>query len=336
MKIKRWLSAGVLLAVSGGADSVALLRLFEENRRFGESLAVAHVNHGLRGEESDQDARFVRELAVRFSLPYFEHKIALHDWTLDKTGSRESAARNLRYGFLLDTAKCHGLRHIATAHTKNDQVETVLYRILRGTGIAGLSGIPSVRPINEAVSLIRPLLHTSRQEILGYLDRLEQPYRVDSSNLSTEFTRNRLRLELLPLLREQYNPNVDDALLRLAALASEVQPMLHEKTMVLREEAVCSATESEIVLDRTRLLRESPFQICELLGVLWEECGWSLRPMGFDQWRRMEQWIRDPQTPRLFLPGEIEMSVDLKKETVFWRTPGRPDMEKEKKWSGWS
>ena len=319
MKIKRWLSDGILLAVSGGADSVAMLRLFEENRRSEETLAVAHVNHGLRGEESDQDALFVRELAAWFSLPYFERKISQHDWQSDKTGSRESAARNLRYDFLLETAERHGLRHIATAHTQNDQVETVLHRILRGTGIAGLSGIPSVRPINEAVSLIRPLIHCSRQEILDYLNRLEQPYRVDLSNTTPEFTRNRIRLELLPLLRDQYNPNIDDALLRLAALASEVQPILDEKMATLREKSVCSITENEIVLDRVCLLRESPFQIGELLAALWKEHGWSLRPMGFDQWRRMEQWIRNPPTPSLFLPGKIEMIVDHKAETVLLR-----------------
>jgi len=316
MKIKRWLSDGVLLAVSGGADSVAMLRLFVESRCSEEVLAVAHVNHGLRDKDSDQDAVFVQELATRFSLPYFEHKIAPHDWNCDETGSRESAARNLRYGFLLDTALRHGLRHIATAHTKSDQVETVLHRILRGTGIAGLSGIPPVRPIHEAVSLIRPLLHVSRQEVLDYLNHLGQSYRVDLSNASTEFTRNRIRLELLPFLREQYNPKIDDALLRLADLASEALPILEEKTATLQKESVCTATENRVVLDRTRLLRESSFQVCELLTALWKERGWSLRSMGFDQWHRVKEWVRNPQTPRLFLPGEIEVFVDYKKEVI--------------------
>ncbi len=302
--------------MSGGADSVALLRLFTENRQSDETLAVAHVNHGLRGDDSEEDARFVRELAARFSLPYFEHRITKHDWTSDETGSRESAARNLRYDFLLETAQRNGLRYIATAHTKNDQVETVLHRILRGTGIAGLSGIPAVRPMNEAVSLIRPLLQVSRQEILDYLNRLDQPYRVDLSNASPEFTRNRIRLKLLPQLKAQYNPNIDDALLQLAALASEVQQTLDEKTATLREESVRTITENEIVLDRTRLLRESPFQICELLVALWKEQRWPLRRIGFEQWKRMEQWIRDPQTPRLFFTGEIEAALDIKTETV--------------------
>jgi len=315
-KIHRWLSDGILLAVSGGADSVAMLRLFMEHRHSEASLAVAHVNHGLRGEDSDQDAVFVRELAAKFSLPYFGHRITQHDWDTDETGSRESAARNFRYDFLLEAAQSNGLRHIATAHTKNDQVETVLHRILRGTGIAGLSGIPAVRPINEAVSLIRPLLMVSRQEILDYLDRLNQPYRVDLTNTTPEFTRNRIRLELLPQLREQYNPNIDDALLRLAGLASEVQETLAENIVTLKSEAVCSATENEIVLNRTRLLSESPPIIRELLTTLWKERHWPLREIGFEQWKRMEQWIRNPVTPRLFLPGEFEITIDFRTETV--------------------
>ena len=315
-KFDRWLSDGILLAVSGGADSVAMLRLFMEHHTDAASLAVAHVNHGLRGDESEHDAIFVRQLAAKFSLPYFEHRISPQDWTADETGSRESAARNLRYDFLIDTAQNNGLRHVATAHTKNDQVETVLHRVLRGTGIAGLSGIPEVRPINVAVSLIRPLLHVSRQEILDYLDRLGQPYRIDHSNTAAEFTRNRIRLELLPQLRERYNPNIDDALLRLASLASEAGETLEENIVTLKNEAVCSSSDDEIVLDRTCLLRSSPFLICELLAALWKERRWPLREIGFDRWRRLEQWIRNPTTPQLFLPGEFEISVDDKTETI--------------------
>jgi len=315
-KIKRRLSAGILLAVSGGADSVAMLRLFAGHRETDDRLAVAHVNHGLRGEESDQDAIFVRELAASFSLPYFEHRITQNDWTADETGSRESAGRNLRYDFLLRTAQQNGLRHVATAHTKNDQVETVLHRIVRGTGIAGLSGIPAVRPVNEAVSIIRPLINVSRHEILDYLARLEQSYRIDSTNTSPEFTRNRIRLELLPQLRQQYNPNVDDAILRLSELASEVQEVLEEKIVAIKDETVCSASENEIVLNRTRLLRQSPLLIRELLAALWKERRWPRRQFGFDQWHRLEQWIRNPQSPQLFLPGDFEITIDLRTETV--------------------
>ena len=113
-KTQRWLSSGILLAVSGGADSVAMLRFFADNRQSDSDIAVAHVNHGLRGNESDGDAQFVRELAEKFKFPYFEHSIEKTDWNADETGSRESAARNLRYDFLIATAERNGLRHIAT------------------------------------------------------------------------------------------------------------------------------------------------------------------------------------------------------------------------------
>ena len=297
------------MAVSGGADSVAMLRFFAENRQSGSELAVAHVNHGLRSQESDDDAQLVRELAEKFNLPYFEHCIKKTDWNADETGSRESAARNLRYDFLVATAERNGLRHIATGHTKNDQVETVLHRILRGTGISGLAGIPMVRKINEAVSLIRPMLHVSRDEILDYLRALGQDYRTDSTNKATDFTRNRIRLELLPHLREQYNVNVDEAILRLSGLAEEVQTILDEKTKQLQQECVLSLTDREIVLDQTRLLRESPFQVRELLMLLWKKNKFPLRRMGQEEWCNLERGIRESFPSCLYLPDGIEVKL---------------------------
>ena len=315
-KTQRWLSSGILLAVSGGADSVAMLRFFVENRQPDSELAVAHVNHGLRGKESDDDTQFVRELAEKFDFPYFEHCIEKTDWNADETGSRESAARNLRYEFFVATAERNGLRHIATAHTKNDQVETVLHRILRGTGISGLAGIPMVRKINEAVSLIRPMLHISRDEILEYLRILRQDYRTDSTNKTTEFTRNRIRLKLLPHLREQYNGNVDDAILRLSGLAEEVQAILDEKTTQLQQECVLSLTGREIVLNQVRLLEESPFQVRELLMALWKKNKFPLRRMGQEEWTKLEQGIREPIPSCLYLPDGIEVKIDPKAATV--------------------
>ncbi len=318
-KLNRRLKCGVLLAVSGGADSVAMLRICVERRSADSILAVAHVNHDLRGDESEEDARFVRALADRFALPYFEHRIEKRDWSLDETGSRESAARNIRYDFLTKTALENGLRHIATAHTKNDQVETVLHRILRGTGIAGLAGIPAVRPLNDAVSLIRPLLDVSREEIVDYLADLGQPYRIDSTNATPDFTRNRLRLELLPKLRAEYNANLDDALGRLAELAGDVQAILDEKTATLRRECVIFVSETEIRLNRSRLVRESPFAVRELLVSLWKELDRPLRRMGFEEWNVLENEIRVPRTPRLQLPEGVEITVDLKTEIVHIR-----------------
>lgn len=314
--IHRWSRSGVLLAVSGGADSVAMLRRFVDCRDANHRLAVAHVNHGLRGRESDQDAIFVRELAEKFSLPYFERIINAQEWDSDQSGSFESAARNIRYDFLLQTAQQTGLRHIATAHTKNDQIETVLHRIVRGTGIAGLAGIPRVRKINEAVSLVRPFLEITRTEIETYLAELGQPFRTDSSNASAQFTRNRIRLELLPLLKENYNPSVEDAVERLALLAGETQNILDEESRRLWSVTIIRQTKNEVLLKYPPLLEQSSFRVREFFAFLWKQQNWPLRSIGFAQFAAIEETLRSAKLFRQFLPGPVEIIVDSKKETM--------------------
>lgn len=328
--MQRWLRCGVLLAVSGGADSVALLRVFVDffhEKFYGAKntspqktlFAVAHVNHGLRGEESDQDALFVRKLAEKFDLPYFERTIRIEEWDADRSGSFEAAARSLRYDFLLKTAQQIGLRHIATAHTQNDQIETVLHRIIRGTGIAGLAGIPRVRKINEAVSLIRPFLSVSRSEIEAYLTQLGQSFRIDSTNVSSRFTRNRIRRELLPLLKEQYNPSVENALANLAQIAAEAQEQFDIESEQLWNLTKISRSANEVLLKRSPLLLQSPFRIREFFAFVWKTQNWPLQKMGFAQFVAIEKMIRrseQRQISKQFLPGNVEILVDQEKETV--------------------
>ena len=179
--LNRWCGSGILLAVSGGADSVAMLRCFAAFLALPEVYSnrleisdtqpvhVAHVNHALRGDESDADALFVRELAATFHLPYHEIRLTAGMFDTDDSGSFEAAARRLRYDFLRKTAEKHALRYVATAHHANDRIETVLHRIIRGTGIAGLAGIPEFRQLGGAVTIVRPMLSFSRQQILEYL-----------------------------------------------------------------------------------------------------------------------------------------------------------------------
>src|SRR5262249_19663731 len=145
---------------------------------------------------------------------------------LDLRDGLEAAARDARYHFLRSTAERLGARYVATGHTADDQVETILHHILRGSGLAGLAGVPRLRSPSAAVTLIRPLLTIERTEVEDYLRQLGQDYRCDASNLSTEHTRNRIRHELLPLLADRFNPHVRDALRRLGTLAGEAQEVL--------------------------------------------------------------------------------------------------------------
>jgi tRNA(Ile)-lysidine synthase len=207
----------IATAVSGGADSVALLRVLLELRgELGIVVAVAHFNHQTRGPESDADEQFVRELAQRFDVEFHLGSADVPVFAREHKLSLETAARDLRHDWF---AKLLGLGHIekiATAHTEDDQAETVLMRLLRGTGTRGLAAIA---PTQKEKKLIRPFLSVTRREIETYLRQSQQPWREDPSNLDVHHARNRVRHELLPLLERDYNPAIKAALADLAEIA---------------------------------------------------------------------------------------------------------------------
>lgn len=212
----------VAVAVSGGADSLALLRvLIELRNELGIVLSVAHFNHGLRGMESDADQAFVAELARQFALEFFAGVADVRDHALVNKLSLEAAGRELRYGWFARLARAHRLDVVATAHTLDDQAETVLLKLLRGTGTKGLAGIWPVVLGGDggALRIVRPLLGVSRNAVECYLESLGQPWREDTTNLDRRFLRNRVRHELLPLLEREYNPGIREALSDLAELA---------------------------------------------------------------------------------------------------------------------
>jgi len=208
----------VAVAVSGGADSVALLRALNAAKSEGGLvLRVAHFHHGLRGAEADADAAFVRALAASLSLPYFEAAGDTAARVQSHGESIEEAARNLRYDFFRDLLARGDADVVTTAHTLDDQAETVLLKFLRGAWTEGLGGISPVVD-SDAGRFVRPLLETSRAQVENFLRDSGQEWREDSSNAETAFTRNRLRHELLPQLRG-FNPNLDEQLARLANIA---------------------------------------------------------------------------------------------------------------------
>lgn len=218
----------IVVAVSGGPDSTALLHLlFLLSGRWGWELVAAHANHGFRPEESELEADFVRSQAERLGLPFVYAKLDVPAHLAQFGGNPQDAARQLRYRFLLATAKEQGAVRIALAHHADDQAETVLMRIIRGTGIGGLGGIPSVRE-EQGVKLVRPLLHFSKDALMGELEEHGLDYCIDSSNTKLKYTRNRLRLETLPHLA-CYNPSVVESINRLAELASADDDYLEQE-----------------------------------------------------------------------------------------------------------
>jgi tRNA(Ile)-lysidine synthase len=207
----------VAVAVSGGSDSVALLRaLVDLRQELGVVLSVAHFHHGIRGAEADADQDFVRELSERFGLELHTGAAQVPSHAREQKSSLETAARDLRhlwFATLVDQGKAD---KIATAHTLDDQAETVLMRLLRGTGSRGLAGI---YPEQEEKHLVRPFLGVTRREVEAYLTALGQPWREDSSNRDLKHTRNCVRHELLPLLERDFNPAIRHTLADLAEIA---------------------------------------------------------------------------------------------------------------------
>lgn len=207
----------VLAGVSGGPDSVALLHaLWQCRDELDITLRIAHLNHSFRGEESDRDAEYVQILADRMHIPATIEKIDVPQIRRTLRLSAEEAARIVRHEFLDRTADRIHANKIALAHTADDVAETVLLNLTRGTGIDGLSGIPPVRE-----RIIRPLIQARRTDVEHYVSEHHLSPRIDSTNLIPEYRRNRVRLELLPLLRKDFNPDIDAAFIRLAELARE-------------------------------------------------------------------------------------------------------------------
>ncbi len=204
----------VAVACSGGADSVGLLHILAELREeLGIVLAMAHFHHQIRGAEADSDQQFVDELAARLQVNFYSGSENVPQHASEEKISLETAARELRHQWFAELIQQGNVDKIATAHTLDDQAETVLMRILRGTGARGLAGIA---PTHNEKHLIRPLLAISRREVETYLTSKGQAWREDSSNLNLGYTRNRVRHTLLPLLERDFNPAIRQTLADLA------------------------------------------------------------------------------------------------------------------------
>ncbi len=204
----------ILVAASGGADSTALLDALARWKK-SEQLFAAHLNHLLRGEESDADETFVRAITGQLQVPIFVAQENVAACAAHEKKNLEATARRLRYEFLVRTAEQCQANVIVTAHTHDDQVETLMMRLLRGTSAAGLRGILAQVELQPLLRLMRPMLEITRAEVLEHCARYQLTFRHDSSNESPKFTRNRIRHEVLPLL-QTFNPDFGATLIRTA------------------------------------------------------------------------------------------------------------------------
>lgn len=328
---KRPPSPGVI-AISGGADSVALAFLAQfllagraSDGVTNPSLArpandrpiiLAHLNHQLRGAESDADEAFVIDLAHRWRLPVETARINVAARAVGH--NLEQTARETRYEWLTQIARRHRATWIATAHTADDQAETVLHHFLRGTGLTGLSGIAEELPLPGGIALLRPLLNVRRQELVSLLNQEKIAYRVDSSNLDRAFTRNRLRHEVIPLLESSINPALIDVLTRTATQAQECQTAVTRIAQNWLERTEKPRANEMLIFDRTMLASLEPFWIREMFRLVWKREDWPMGEMNADDWRRLEKLV-DGSLPRHDFPGAVH--VRSQRHVVqLWRT----------------
>jgi tRNA(Ile)-lysidine synthase len=305
---------GIVVAVSGGADSVALLRALDASRspRQPFPLIVAHLNHQLRGGDSDADEAFVADLHARLiaaGRPRLTLCIARRDIAAQaraEGANLEALARRERYRWLAEAARTHGVFRIATGHTANDQAETILHRLLRGSGLRGLRGIAAQRELEPGLTLVRPLLSATREQVLAYLGELGQSYREDATNSDLRYTRNRLRHELLPHLAERYNPAVVRVL---ASLAEQAEEHYHEEeraALALLAEAELPPAGALRIFDRRRLLTAPRRRVRETFRLLWRRERWPLSGMDYAAWQRVAAVVFDDLTA-VDLPGGLRV-----------------------------
>lgn len=248
----------VIVAVSGGIDSTVLLdSLYKLKDRWKLSLALIHLNHQLRGRESDEDEDFVRQIGKNYGIDCYIERVNTALVAESNKLSLQEAARNLRYNFFSKVRASSGFSKIAVGHNADDNAETMLINIFRGAGVHGLTGIPVSRTDN---GVIRPLLFASRLDIETYALENRIPYRVDSSNLKTDYLRNFIRLKLLPTIRENINPNISATLGRTGILFSELEDFLAEEVRRQLPDIIIQKLEDEeIVIDLDKLHSKPEF-----------------------------------------------------------------------------
>lgn len=305
--------AKVLLAVSGGPDSLALAvgwsQLAEDR---GDKLAIAHFDHQLR-PQSREDAARVADFAARCQCPFF---LGTPPQPLAAMGSLEASARAVRYQFLARRALQWGADFVATGHTANDQVETVLHALVRGTGPRGLGGMPAQRILEQHLLLIRPLLNLPRSLVETFLAEVGEVACNDESNGDPAFTRNRIRNELLPLLRTRFNPRVEEAILRLTNLVQEQNDTLAMWGRAVLNNAVTVQTLHAVVISIEPLVDVPRLIVTEVFRHLWRNLSWPQRHMGQEEWHSLAAMVHDPAVKARDLPDGLRVERITKPQSA--------------------
>ena len=284
-------AAPTVVAVSGGADSTALLLGLVALAPPPARLVVAHAEHDLRATAA-ADREFVTALAARFGLPFVWRRLAVRAADDDAGAGIEARARRLRYRFLEEVAGEHGARHVLVAHTADDQAETILHRILRGTGPAGLAGMAVARELCAGVALIRPLLAVWRSDVREYLAAEAEAWRDDESNADIRFARNFLRHEILARCAAGPYPAATAALGRLGRQTGQLAAALRSAAEHLLDAHARRRADGTLELRTVSLGGLDPYLLAEMFAALWEREGWPRRDMTTAHYERLATLVR--------------------------------------------
>jgi tRNA(Ile)-lysidine synthase len=289
----------VVVGVSGGADSVCLLYVLKEySRRVPFELTVVHVEHGLRGEESLEDARFTRELCHQMQVPFRLVHAQVQTLAAQEGLSTEEAGRKERYRIFREVQKQCGAQRIAVAHNRNDQAETVLHHLVRGSGLKGLGGIAPVRD-----DIIRPLLFTTRAEIEEILRQAGLSWRTDRTNLEQDYTRNRIRLSILPHMERELNVRASEHIAQAGEKLQQVQSYIERETCRAAERCI-SSEEGDVCIALEPFLKEDELIRSEVLRRALSMCG-GLRDVGTVHIEDLMKLAGMDCGKKLSLPGRI-------------------------------
>jgi tRNA(Ile)-lysidine synthase len=300
--------AAVVVGVSGGADSVALLAALRElslQPARGYRLTVAHLNHGLRAQ-AEQDECFVAELAKRWGLPCEVHRCDVAAEARRSGQGIEQTGRRLRYDFLHQVARRHGAGRVAVGHHADDQVETVLFHVFRGCHLRGLAGMAAIRPMGDGVLLVRPLLAVGRAEIEEYCRRSGLSWQQDASNADLALRRNFIRHELLPLVRRRLNPQVNQAVLDLAAAAAEAEEYLcrlGESALARAKKELTDSRQASMAVDLSALRAEPPLVRRYAIRLALERAGVPMRAVTAKHLHRLTGMVGEGGPAALDLPN---------------------------------
>ncbi len=300
----------ILIALSGGPDSVFTLFFFNKFKsRFGVTLAAAHLNHSLRGKSSDKDEEFCKSFCKKLEIDFFSEKINVKEFSKKNKISIEEAARKIRYNFLSGVSKNYRFDKIVTAHTMDDNAETVLLNLFKGTGLSGVAGIPIQRQ-----NIIRPILSLTKEEVLSYLEMNGLEFRIDKSNTDLKYERNFIRHKIIPLIKKNLNPSVEQNIFNSSQVFRKTYGIINE----LKSEAVSKivkTSEEYVTIDLAKLEERDKALLGDVLRdiVLYH----FKKEFDFADYIKIESLLQKPTGRKISLSANLEAIKDRGKIIIY-------------------